>query len=324
MQRLQLVVLDDYEGQMATAPAMARLQELAEVVVLKRPLTPADHPLLSQTHVLFAIRERTRLDADFFAACPNLRLVLQSGGHAYHLDKAAATERGIVVALGRQIKMPTVAIPELTFGLILSLKRQIHALNAQMAQGAWPTTPMGSSLAGKTLGILGYGRHGRPVARVAQAFGMKVVAWDRSGKSAPSDDGVQRLPLPDTLACADVVSIHLRLSPESTGLIGAAELAQMRSDALLINTARGAIVDEAALVQALQTHTIAGAGLDVFAVEPLPADSPLRTLPNVVLTPHIGWKTTEIFHEFAAKAAEQLEAWINGRLSPSDMLNPPV
>jgi D-3-phosphoglycerate dehydrogenase / 2-oxoglutarate reductase len=201
--------------------------------------------------------------------------------------------------------------------------RRIHPLAAEMAAWDWPPA-MGRTLAGRTLGILGLGRHGRPVARIAAAFGMLVLAWDRDpGREYPDDEWVrQRLPLDDLLARSDVVSVHLKLSPESAGLLDAERLARMPPGAILVNTARGAIVDEAALVEALRRGRLAGAGLDVFATEPLPADHPLRTAANVVLTPHIGWKVEEVFTEWAEIAAEQLAAWLDGRLPAAEVLDP--
>jgi phosphoglycerate dehydrogenase-like enzyme len=317
----RLLVLDDYEGRVASAPAMARLRDLAEVTVLDRPLTDADLAGLADVRVLMAIRERTRLDAGLLDRLPRLELVLQTGGHAYHLDEAAATARGVVVALGRRARMPSAAVPELTFGLMIAVLRRIHPLAAELAQGAWPSA-VGGTLAGRTLGILGLGRHGRPVARIAAAFGMRVLAWDRTGSSAAGEPAVERLPLDELLGRSDVVSIHLRLSPESRGLLDGERLGRMRPHAVLVNTARGAIVDEDALVAALRSGRLAGAGLDVFATEPLPAGSPLRGLPNVVLTPHVGWRVDEVFHEFAEIAAEQLDAWLHGRLAASEVVDP--
>ena len=193
---------------------------------------------------------------------------LQTGGHAYHLDEPAATERGITVALGRRARMPTAAVPKLAFGLMLAVLRGIHPLAAQLSQGEWPAA-VGGTLAGRTLGILGMGRHGRPVARIGAAFGMRIVAWDRGGPYPADEPAVERLALDDLLAHSDVVSIHLRLSPASHGLFDRGRLVRMRPGALLINTARGAIVDEAALVEALQDGRLGGAGLDVFASEEL-------------------------------------------------------
>jgi phosphoglycerate dehydrogenase-like enzyme len=321
--RPRLLVLDDEEGRIAGAPAMARLRELAEVTVLDRPLAGGDPGGLDEVRVLLAVRERTGIDAALLDRLPRLELVLQTGGHAYHVDQAAATGRGIVVALSRRATMATAAVPELTFGLMLAVLRRIHPLAGELAAGAWPAA-MGGTLAGRTLGILGLGRHGRPVARIAAAFGMGVLAWDRDPGRAYADDEpvTERLPLDDLLERSDVVSVHLRLSPESTGLLDRERLARLRPGAILVNTARGAIVDEEALLEALGAGRLAGAGLDVFATEPLPADHPLRTAPNVVLTPHIGWKVEEVFAEWVEIAAEQLAAWLDGRLPAEEVLDP--
>ena len=321
--RPRLLVLDDEEGKIAGSPGMERLRQLAEVTVLDRPLGDGDPDDLAGVRVLLAIRERTRLDAALLDRLPGLELVLQTGGHAYHVDQEAATGRGIVVALSRRATMASASVPELTFGLLLAVLRRIHPMAAELAAGEWPPA-MGGTLAGRTLGILGLGRHGRPVARIAAAFGMVVLAWDRDpGREYPDDEPVaERLPLDDLLARADVVSVHLKLSPESTGLLDAQRLARLRPGAILVNTARGAIVDEPALVEALRSGRLAGAGLDVFATEPLPAGHPLRTAPNVVLTPHIGWKVEEVFAEWAEIAAEQLAAWLDGRLPAAEVLDP--
>jgi D-3-phosphoglycerate dehydrogenase len=293
------------------------------VTVLDRPLADGDLDRLAEVQVLLAIRERTPLGRHLFDRLPRLELVLQTGGHAYHVDQEAATERGIVVALSRRARMASASVPELTFGLMLAVLRRIHPLAAQLASGDWPAA-MGGTLAERTLGILGLGRHGRPVARIAAAFGMLVLAWDRDPRrDYPDDEPVaERLPLDDLLERSDVVSVHLRLSPASTGLLDAGRLARMRPGAILINTARGAIVDEQALVAALATGRLAGAGLDVFATEPLPADHPLRTARNVVLTPHIGWKVEEVFAEWVEVAADQLVAWLAGRLPAGEVLDP--
>jgi phosphoglycerate dehydrogenase-like enzyme len=321
--RPRLLVLDDYEGRIAGAPAMARLRELAEVTVLDRPLRDGDLEGLAGVRVLLAIRERTRLDGPLLERLAELELVLQTGGHAYHVDQEAATRRGIVVALSRRARMASASVPELTFGLMLAVLRRIHPLAAELAAGGWPEA-IGGTLAGRTLGILGLGRHGRPVARIAAAFGMPVLAWDRDpGRSSADDEPVaQRLPLDDLLERSDVVSVHLKLSPSSTGLLDRDRLARMPPGAILVNTARGAIVDEPALVDALRSGHLGGAGLDVFATEPLPAGHPLRTAPNVVLTPHIGWKVDELFAEWAEIAADQLAAWLEGRLPAAEVLDP--
>ncbi len=320
MSKPQLLVMDDYEGELRRSPAMGRLQHLAEVTILDRPID--DLNILKDFQVILALRERTKLDNRFFQACPALELVLQTGGHAYHIDQSAATQNGIVIALGRRVSKPTVVVPELALGFMLGLVRQIYPLTTAMSQGQWRGS-VGGSLAGRTLGILGYGRHGQPVARLAEAFGMNVIAWDRTGSQPKPDEfGVPRLPLDILLAQVDIVSIHLRLSDESRGLMNRENLWKMKPEAFLVNTARGAIIDEPALIEALREKRIAGAGLDVFAIEPLPESSPLRTMPNVLLTPHVGWQVRDVFHEFAEIAAEQLEAWLKNDLPQSDALNP--
>ena len=229
-----------------------------------------------------------------------------------------------MVALSRRARMASASVPELTFGLMLAVLRRIHPLAAELAAGDWPAA-MGGTLAGRTLGLLGLGRHGRPVARIAAAFGMVrpgLGPRPRAATYADDEPVAERLPLDDLLARSDVVSVHLKLSPESTGLLDRDRLARMRPGAILVNTARGAIVDEPALVEALRSGRLAGAGLDVFATEPLPAGHPLRTAPNVVLTPHIGWKVEEVFAEWAEIAAEQLAAWLDGRLPAAEVLDP--
>lgn len=316
----RLLVMDDYEGELTAAPAMSRLRQLADVTILDHPLD--DYSILKDFQFILALRERTKLDSRFFDASSSLELVLQTGGHAYHVDQSAATQKGVVVALGRRTSKPTVVVPELALGFMLGLVRQIYPLTVSMSNGEWQGS-VGGSLAGRTLGILGYGRHGRPVARLAEAFGMKVIAWDRTNSHpAPDEFGVRRLPLDDLLAESDIVSIHLRLSDEVRGLMNREKLWKMKSSAFLINTSRGAIIDEPALIDALNKKRIAGAGLDVFTIEPLPASSPLRKMRTVLLTPHVGWQVRDVFQEFVEIAVGQLSTWLENQLPTADVLNP--
>lgn len=315
--RPQLLVLDDVEGLIEAAPAMVQMRELADVAFARESLADMPDEELSEVRVVLAIRERTEFDAAAFARLPSLELILQTGGHAYHVDGDAARARNVRVALGRGGTAARSSVPELTFALMIGCLRDLPAAQRGMEVGDWPRLT-GRTLAGRRLGILGTGRHGTQVASIAQAFGMEVVAWQRPGAKT-ADDGIVRVDLETLLGTADVVSIHLRLSDESRGLLGAAELAQLKQGAVLVNTARGAIVDEAAMIDALRNGPLAAAGLDVFTDEPLAADSPLRSLPNVVLTPHIGWTVEEVFDEFAAIAARQLEAYVNGTLSPDEL-----
>ena len=316
-----LLILDDNEGALAAAPALAKLRDLADVTIMNRLVEPSDHADLIRYQFIFTLRERTQIDMAFLDLYPNLEMVLQSGGHAYHVDRTAVSERGVVVVLGRGAKRPMIVMPELTWALILGLNRRLHEIHRQMANGEWPDV-MGTSLHGRTLGILGYGRHGKPVARIGRAFGMKIAAWDRGGNYVSDEMDVTRLPLETLMATADVLTVHLKLSESSRGLIGRELLSKMKPTALFINTSRGAIVDEDALADVLAQGQIAGAGLDVFRDEPLISDSPLRSLSNVILTPHIGWKVDTLLHEWVSIAAEQLAAWLDNRLDHKWVMNP--
>lgn len=323
MTRSRLAILDDYEGMLSRAPATDGLREIVDVTVFDRRLDSDEiTKRLDGYQMVLAIRERTRFPADLLERLPALELLVQTGGHAYHVDSDAATRQGILVALGRRIKAPTHAVPELAFGLMLSIMRDLPALTQSMARGEWPRST-GSVLHGRALGILGLGRHGVPVARLGKAFGMEVVAWGPTlTDERAAAEGVKRLELEELLDSADIVTVHLRLSDTSHGLLDHRRLGLMRPGAVLINTARGAIVDEPALVEALGSGRLAGAGLDVYADEPLASDSPLRHLQNVVLTPHIGWTVDAVFEEFAQIAHEQVRAYMQGVLPESEVLNP--
>lgn len=323
--RPRLMVLDDWEHLIATSAGMADLRTMCEVTILDRPVSQVPDAELRDVRFLLAIRERTQLDAVTLARFPALELLVQTGGHAYHVDREELRRRGIVTALGRRARVVLQAMPELTFLLAIACLRRLEEVARQMATGEWPALT-GRLLAGRRLGILGLGRHGRNVAHIGQAFGMDVVAWDRTGQAQdhPDPDGIARLPLADLLATSDVVTVHLRLSDESRGLLDRDRLRAMKPRSVLVNTARGAIVDENALVETLRDGPLAAAGLDVFTEEPLPAESPLRTLPNAVLTPHLGWTVEEVFAEFATIAAEQIRDYLAGVLHRDELLDPDV
>lgn len=324
MSRPSLVVLDDREGLIGSSAGVARMREIADVRVLDGSLDQLSPAEREEVSVLMPVRERTLLDADTLSQLPSLELILQTGGHANHLDAAHAVDRHIPVALGRRALGPRAAVPELTFALAVAALRNLPAAHRSMVEGEWQPF-VGRTLGGRTLGILGFGRHGTNVARIARAYGMKVLVWQRvdSHGGAPEDE-YERVPLDDLLSSSDIVSIHLKLSDESRGLLDSERLKRMKQGSVLINTSRGAIVDEDALVAALRGGPLAAAGLDVFTQEPLPADSPLRSLPNVVLTPHIGWTVEEVLIEFADIAADQLEQYLAGELRRSELLDAEV
>lgn len=315
-----LIVLDDWEGRISASPCWSNLKDLIEIRYLKVPIADADKSELEAAEFLMAIRERTALTKEIFIKLPKLKLILQTGGHAYHVDTAAARQQGITIAIGTRVKAPLVSVPELTFAMALGILHLVPQANKAMHTGQWPLLT-GRTLSNRRLGILGMGRHGSRVAHIANdAFNMNVVAWDRPGNSNDKNDGFPRLPLEELLETSDVVSIHLRLSKDSTGLMNKERLQKMKPGAILINTSRGAIVDEKSLVEALTKGPLAGAGLDVFEEEPLSVDSPLRLLDSVILTPHIGWTVEEVLEEFAQIACTQLFEYLHGTLSTSELL----
>ncbi len=315
-----LIILDDWEGRIQASNCWNQVKELVEIKFLKVPVETVDDAEIEQAQFLMALRERTIINEKLFKRMPNLKLVLQTGGHAYHIDTSAAQKQNILIALGRRVKAPLISVPELTFAFALGLMHKVNEGNSMMHNGQWGLLT-GRTLSKRRLGILGLGRHGSRVAHIASsAFDMDVVAWDRTGNSYQSNNDIKRLSLDELLESSDIVSIHLRLSKESTGLMNKERLEKMKAGAILINTSRGAIVDENALVNALTKGTLAGAGLDVFTQEPLPIESPLRKLDNIILTPHIGWTVEEVFEEFAQIACMQLREYMNGTLAKSELL----
>lgn len=309
---MRVAILDDIHAAWERTDGVRRLRERAEVTIFTAPFV--DPQALRGFDALIANRERTRFTRELLDALPDVRIIAQTGNHAAHIDFAAAEARGIVVA--QASGGYSVGAAELAIGLAIAAMRQIPAGDAAIRRGEWlvPSTPV---LLGKTLGIVGLGRVGSHVARLGNAFGMRVLAWSpRLTETLAAERGAERRELDDLLAEADIVSMHASLTSASRGLIDARRLALMKPSAYLINTARGALVDEAALIAALRERRIAGAGLDVFAQEPLPAGNPLTRLPNTVLTAHIGWPTDDGYERFAAAACDVLLAFLDGKEVP--------
>ena len=319
---MKVAVLDDYHRVFDADPAIERLRHRAPVEVFTEKITSLEK--LKDYPVLIALRERTRFDAAFFERLPRLELIAQTGNHAYHVDVAAATRAGVLVGMNSSDLQSMGGVArstiELTFGLMLAVMRRIPQTDRAMRRGEWPSFA-GRTLSGKTLGILGLGRIGREVAVLARAFEMQVLAWgptltaERAARS-----GATFMELDALLQAADIVTVQLKLSDESRGLLDERRLRLMRPHAVLINTARGAIVDEAALARILEEGAIAGAGLDVFAEEPLGRDSPLRRLDNAVLTSHLGWPADSTYRTMAEGMVSIVEAYLDGRYDKA--LNP--
>jgi D-3-phosphoglycerate dehydrogenase len=310
---VKVTVLDDYQRAFEGTEAIQRLRKKSDVQILTEKL-PTEEALiraLKGAQAIIPIRERTKFPAALLQALTDLEIISQTGNHAYHVDIAAATKAGIVVAMAPGSN----STAELAFGLMLAVMRRIPQSDQAMRRGDWPLV-LGYVLRGKTLGILGLGKIGTEVAQIGRAFGMKIIAWgptltpERASRSQAT-----YLPLEDLLKEADVVSVHLALSDQSKNLLNEARLRLIKKSAYLINTARGAIVDEGALVKILQEHAIAGAALDVFVEEPLAANHPLLQLDNVVLTPHLGWPTDSGFAGFAENAVTNILDYMDGKLT---------
>jgi len=320
--KLRCAILDDYQDVARTVADWSLLAERVELTAHRTHYAEDDELVaaIGDCEIVVAMRERTPFGRARLERLPQLRLLVTTGMRNASIDVAAAAERGIVVC-----GTPTTGQPaaELTWALILALLRRLPQESAALrAGGPWQTT-LGHDLAGKTLGVVGLGKLGTRVAAVGRAFGMDVVAWspnltaERCAAAGVAFAGS----LGALLEAADVVTLHLVLGPRTQGLLGAQELRRMKRSAVLINTSRGPLVDEAALVDALTAGTIAGAGLDVFDVEPLPAGHPLRRLPNVVATPHLGYVTFENYRTLYAGAIEAIAAWLDGK--PVRVLAPP-
>jgi phosphoglycerate dehydrogenase-like enzyme len=322
---MKVAVLDDYARAALEVADWSDVQAKAEVVVFDRHLSEDEAAgALKDFEVLVTVRERMALPRTLIQRLPKLRLITIIGMSLPNLDMAAATEHGVIVAHSNfgspAFRAVSNATPELAWGLIIATVRHMTLEDRRMRQGGWQSTT-GLILAGKTLGLLGLGRIGKRMAEYAKVFGMEAVAWSQNlTAEAAAEVGVTRVGKDELFAKADVVSIHLQLSDRTRGLVTAHELGLMKPTAYLINTSRGPIVQEAALIEALRSGAIAGAGIDVYDSEPPPADHPYRSMDNVTLIPHLGYVTRETLHAFYSDSTQAVSAFLDG--APIRIANP--
>jgi phosphoglycerate dehydrogenase-like enzyme len=307
---MKVAILDDYQNVAFKTADWSAVASRAEVNVFNDHI--ADPAALVERllpfDVICVMRERTPLPREIIQRLPNLKLIASTGPRNASIDVAAAQERGIQVTGSGYRSTPTI---ELTWALILASARHVVQENNAVRHGGWQTA-LGQELDGKVLGVLGLGNIGKQVARIGLAFGMKVIAWSQNmTRETAEAEGATLVSKSELFRQADIVTVHLILSKRTRGLVGAAELQLMKPTARLVNTSRGQIVDEGALIKVLQSRTIAGAAIDVFDEEPLPEPHPLRRLDNVLATPHIGYVSEELYRTFYGDAAASIAAWLN-------------
>jgi phosphoglycerate dehydrogenase-like enzyme len=318
---VQVAVLDDYQGVALHSADWSPLTEKAQVTVFRDHLanSAALVERLKPFDVLCVMRERTPLTREILEQLPELKLIASTGARNASIDLVAANERGITVCNTGYRANGAI---EMTWALILALLRNIPAEFASVQAGQWQTS-VGGDLDGKTIGLVGLGNIGGKIAKIAQAFGMKTIAWSQNLSLESADKHGATLVTKDELfRIADIVTVHLVLSPRTKGIVGAAELGLMKKTAYFINTSRGPLVDESALINALENRAIAGAALDVYEIEPLPASHPFRSLDRLLVTPHIGFVTEETYRIFYHDTVENIVAWLSG--TPVRVSAPPA
>jgi len=307
---MKVAILDDYQNVALDLADWSAVASRAEIVVFNDHLADPDAVVarLLPFDAICVMRERTPLSRAVIERLPQLKLIASTGPRNASIDTAAAEERGIRVTGTGYRSTPTI---EMTWALILASARHVVHESNSVRKGGWQTS-VGRELDGRVLGVLGLGNIGREVARIGLAFGMKVIAWSQNlTPEIAAAAGATFVAKDDLFRQADVLSIHLVLSKRTRGLVGTVDLALMKSSSWLINTSRGPIVDESALIQALSSRVIAGAALDVYDAEPLPADHPFRTLDNVLATPHLGYVGEDLYRTFYGDAAISIGAWLD-------------
>jgi phosphoglycerate dehydrogenase-like enzyme len=312
MTRLRCAIIDDYFNVALTLADWSKLGDRVDVTVFNQPFgsEQAAASALADFEIVCAMRERTPFPRALFEALPKLKLLITSGMRNASIDMEAAKSRNVVICGTQYGRDPTAS---LAMGLILELTRNIGRESARMHAGEPWQKHIGIEIEGKTLGVVGLGKLGAKVSGLAKAFGMNVIAWSPNLTPERCEAlGVGYATREQLFSTADIISIHMVLSQRSRGLVGAADLSRMKPSAYLVNTSRGPIVDESALLEVLREKRIAGAAIDVFSVEPLPVDHPSRKLDNLVLTPHLGYVTEESFRAHYGQMLECIDAWLKG------------
>jgi phosphoglycerate dehydrogenase-like enzyme len=312
MTRLRCAILDDYLNLALSVADWSKVEDRVDLTVFNQPFASqeAATSALKDFEIICAMRERTPFPRAMFAGLPRLKLLITSGMRNNSIDMQAAKDHQVVLCGTHWPRDPTAP---LTMGLILELTRNIGRENARMHAGEFLQKHVGIEIEGKTLGVVGLGKLGAKVAGLAKAFGMNVIAWSPNLTAERCKEvGVGYATKEELFSTADIITIHVVLSDRSRGLVGAAELTRMKPTSYLVNTARGPIVDENALLETLKAGKIAGAAVDVFSVEPLPVDHPFRKLDNLVLTPHLGYATLETFTAHYNQMVEGIDAWFKG------------
>ncbi len=320
--RARIAVLDDFEKIADTVAAYEKLRSRADVTILREKLDSSEK-LVQTLHpfdIILLMRERTRFTAKEYSQLSNLKFISQTGRTSVHLDLPAATRHGIAVTGTAADSGATTK--ELTIGLILSLMRSISQIDRRMRTESWPAVA-GRTLEGKTVGVFGFGRIGKEVGRVMKTLGTRVLGYSRSLTSETAAEvGAECVTMETLIRESDIITIHISSNAQTRGIIGEKEFAMMKRGAFLVNTARGPIVSEPAMIKALETGQLGGVGLDVFDIEPLPIDHPLRRFENAVLLSHRGYATVEVLSERYEQAMENILDYLDGR--PVKLLNPEV
>lgn len=309
---VKIAVLDDYQGVALQSADWSPLKDRAEITVFGDNITDqtALAARLKPFDVVCVMRERTPLNAALLAQLSNLKLLVTTGYRNASIDVAAAEAQGVKMGYtGSTSHAPT----EMAWALILAAMRSIPTEVAAMRSGAWQST-VGTDLNGATLGLVGLGKTGSAMAKIARAFEMNVVAWSQNlTPERAAEAGAVAVSKEELFKQADIVSLHLILSERSLGIVGAPELAAMKPSAWIVNTSRGPLIDKPSLIKALQTKQIAGAALDVYDIEPVPADDPLRRLPNALVTPHLGFVTRKTYAIMYGGVVKAITAWLDGQ-----------